>query len=84
MERAANASFLDSDESEAVILCLAVVSGDTIGIQVNTAREDILTNIECHAIFAHGEEVEALKKHNGLSARFEAIFSRNKPTPIIG
>lgn len=30
------------------------------------------------AIFAYDEAVEALKKHNGLSARFEASFSRSK------
>lgn len=78
MERAAKASFIDSDESEAVMLCLAIVSGDTIGIQVNTVREDIITNIECHAIFAYDDAAEALKKHNGLSARFEASFSQPK------
>ena len=78
MERAAKASFIDSDESEAVMLCLAVVSGDTIGIQINTVREDALANIECHAIFAYNEAVEALKKHDGLSARLEASFSQPK------
>ena len=80
MERAADASFLNSDEHDAVILCLAIVSDDTIGIQVNTVREDELANIECHAIFAYDDAVEALKKHNGLSARFEASFSRPKIT----
>lgn len=83
MERAATASFLESDEREAVILCLAVVSGDTIGIQVNTVREDTLANIECHAIFAYDEAVEALKKHNGLSARFESSFSRPKIQKVV-
>lgn len=78
MERAAKASFLDSDESEAVMLCLALVSGDTIGIQINTVRDGSLVNIERHAIFAYDEAVEALKKHDGLSARFEASFSRFK------
>ena len=76
MERAASASFLDSNESEAVMLCLAVVFSNAIGIQINTVRDNILANIECHTIFAYGEAVEALKKHSGLSARFEASFSR--------
>lgn len=83
MERAAKASFIDSDESEAVMLCLAIVSGDTIGIQVNTVREDALANIECHAIFAYDDAAEALKKHDGLSARLDVSLSRHKPTPII-
>ena len=74
MERAAKTSFLDSEESLANILCLAVVSDDVIGIQVNTVRDDALANIECHAIFAYDDAVEALKKHNGLSARFETSF----------
>lgn len=78
MERAANASFLGSGEPDAVVLCLAVVSGDTIGIQVNTVLNGSLANIECHAIFAYDEAVEALKKHNGLSTRFEASFSQPK------
>ena len=78
MERAANASFLGSGEHDAVILCLAIVSGDTIGIQINTVCEECLVNIECHAIFAYDDAVEALKKHNGLSARFEASFHRPK------
>ena len=78
MERAADASSLDSGVQDAVMLCLAIVSGDTIGIQVNTVREDIITNIECHAIFAYDDAAEALKKHDGLSARFEASFSQPK------
>ena len=80
MERAATASFLGSGESKAVVLCLAVVSGDTIGILINTAREDGLADIECHAIFAYDDAVEALKKHNGLRVRFEASFSQPKIT----
>lgn len=32
MKRAASSSFLDSGERDAAILCLAIVSGDTIGI----------------------------------------------------
>lgn len=47
MKRAANASFLGSGKCDATILCLAIVSGDTIGIQVNTMREDALADIEC-------------------------------------
>lgn len=78
MERAASSSFLDSGEHDAVMLCLAIVSGDTIGIQINTVREDSLANIECHAVFAYDEAAEALKKYDGLSARFEASFSRPK------
>lgn len=81
MIRAAAASFFDSGDSKAVILCLAIVHDDTISIQVNTTKEDGSVNTERHAIFSYNEAVDALKQHSGLSARFEASFSLPVMTP---
>lgn len=76
MERACTTLFLESEKREVTYLCLAIVSGDTIGVQINAVREDDLPLVHRCAIFAHDKAAEALKRHNGLSVRFESSFSR--------
>lgn len=76
MERASTTLFLESEKHEATFLCLAIVSGDTIGIQVNMVCENILPLVHRCAIFAYDKAAEALKRHNGMSVKFESSFSR--------
>lgn len=76
MGNAVMTSFLDSSEPCANIRCLAVVSYDSINIEINVSFRGRPNRTAVYRFSASGIAGKVLSKHNGMRARLEALVSR--------